>query len=92
MEIIYGLENWVNKYTKIAVALGNFDGVHLGHQRIIATTCGEAKAMGGIVMAMTFEPHPTKAITGGKHPCLINDNHREGRTVTQARCRCITDG
>ncbi|MGI6576376.1 MAG: bifunctional riboflavin kinase/FAD synthetase [bacterium] len=71
MEIIYGLENWVNKYTKIAVALGNFDGVHLGHQRIIATTCGEAKAMGGIVMAMTFEPHPTKAITGESTPVLL---------------------
>jgi len=40
------------------VALGNFDGVHLGHQAILRHTVATAKASGGAAAVMTFEPHP----------------------------------
>jgi riboflavin kinase/FMN adenylyltransferase len=40
------------------VALGNFDGVHRGHQALIADAGREAKALGAPVVALTFEPHP----------------------------------
>jgi riboflavin kinase/FMN adenylyltransferase len=41
-----------------AVALGNFDGVHLGHQEILRHCVATAKATGGPAAVMTFEPHP----------------------------------
>ena len=40
------------------VALGNFDGVHRGHQALIADAGRHAKALGAPVVALTFEPHP----------------------------------
>lgn len=40
------------------VAIGNFDGVHRGHQAVIAAARARADALGGDVVALTFEPHP----------------------------------
>jgi riboflavin kinase/FMN adenylyltransferase len=40
------------------VALGNFDGVHRGHQAVIAAAAAQAKALGTTDAVMTFEPHP----------------------------------
>jgi riboflavin kinase/FMN adenylyltransferase len=41
-----------------AVAIGNFDGVHRGHQRLIATAAEAAKNTGRPAIVLTFEPHP----------------------------------
>jgi len=43
-----------------AVALGNFDGVHRGHQALLAHTGDRAKALGAPLVALTFEPHPRR--------------------------------
>ena len=43
-----------------AVALGNFDGVHRGHQALIERTSAEAKVLNAPVVALTFEPHPRR--------------------------------
>ncbi|MBN9489571.1 MAG: bifunctional riboflavin kinase/FAD synthetase [Alphaproteobacteria bacterium] len=43
-----------------AVALGNFDGVHRGHQALIAHTAERAKALDAPVLVLTFEPHPRR--------------------------------
>jgi len=42
------------------VALGNFDGFHLGHQKILKKTVCQARAMGLPALAMTFHPHPRR--------------------------------
>ncbi len=47
---------------KTAVALGTFDGVHLGHQRIIKDTASYAKRHGLRSIAITFDPHPQQFI------------------------------
>jgi riboflavin kinase/FMN adenylyltransferase len=41
-----------------AVALGNFDGVHRGHQALLDRTAQHAKVLGAPVVVLTFEPHP----------------------------------
>jgi len=43
-----------------AVALGNFDGVHRGHQALIDRTAEQAKVLNAPVVALTFEPHPRR--------------------------------
>ena len=43
-----------------AVALGNFDGVHLGHQQVIAGAAAAAKAIGAPLAVITFDPHPRR--------------------------------
>ncbi|MDD3529275.1 MAG: bifunctional riboflavin kinase/FAD synthetase [Gallionellaceae bacterium] len=41
-----------------AVTIGNFDGVHLGHQAMLARLTARAAAVGGLPTVLTFEPHP----------------------------------
>jgi len=43
-----------------AVALGNFDGVHKGHQALLARAAEQAKALGAPLTVLTFEPHPRR--------------------------------
>jgi riboflavin kinase/FMN adenylyltransferase len=43
-----------------AVALGNFDGVHKGHQALLARTAEHAKALSAPLLVLTFEPHPRR--------------------------------
>ena len=43
-----------------AVALGNFDGVHKGHQTLLARTGEHARALGAPLVVLTFEPHPRR--------------------------------
>src|SRR5437763_16810703 len=42
------------------VAMGNFDGVHLGHRAVIAAALQMARAHGRPALALTFEPHPRR--------------------------------
>jgi riboflavin kinase/FMN adenylyltransferase len=53
------------------VALGNFDGVHLGHRAVLARAAEEARRLGGRVVAATFWPHPRSVIGRGGPPGLL---------------------
>ena len=44
------------------VTIGNFDGVHLGHQKLIRQVADRARALGLCSMAVTFEPHPEQVL------------------------------
>jgi riboflavin kinase/FMN adenylyltransferase len=45
-----------------AVTIGNFDGVHLGHQALLAELKQQARLIGGPAVAVTFDPHPLKIL------------------------------
>lgn len=53
------------------VALGNFDGVHLGHQVVVRRAVGEARARGLRAVAATFDPHPRAVLRPGSEPKLL---------------------
>ncbi|MEW5853609.1 MAG: bifunctional riboflavin kinase/FAD synthetase [Myxococcota bacterium] len=54
-----------------AVALGNFDGVHRGHQVLVQRAVEHARKLGGPALAFTFEPHPTRVLAPALAPPLI---------------------
>lgn len=54
-----------------AVTLGNFDGVHLGHQRAVALLEDRARALGAPAVAVTFEPHPVSVLRPENAPKRI---------------------
>lgn len=48
------------------VAIGNFDGLHLGHQRILRCLVEKAQASGKASLVLTFSPHPERMLGGGR--------------------------
>jgi len=60
-----------NKYLNLIIGLGNFDGVHLGHQRLISWLVSEAGALGGTPAVLTFDPHPLQVLCGKAPPKLL---------------------
>jgi riboflavin kinase/FMN adenylyltransferase len=62
MDIIKGIENLKRSFKNPMVTLGNFDGVHLGHQQIFKRVMEEASKVHGEGVVITFEPHPLKVL------------------------------
>lgn len=58
MELIRGLHNLRPEHRGCAVTIGNFDGVHLGHQAVIRQLAERAAALGVPTLVMLFEPQP----------------------------------
>jgi riboflavin kinase/FMN adenylyltransferase len=61
----------VNALRGCAVAIGNFDGVHLGHRRLFELARERAGASGGSAVALTFDPHPVRVLRPQLAPPLI---------------------
>ena len=68
MRIIRGIKNLSERLPSPVLTLGNFDGVHLGHQAIFEKVIERARAIGGTSVAFTFEPHPLKVLDSGTFP------------------------
>lgn len=71
MEIIRGIENLKEPFRNPVVTLGNFDGIHLGHQRIFEKVKEEARRLAGESVIITFEPHPLKILSPEQCPSLL---------------------
>jgi riboflavin kinase/FMN adenylyltransferase len=62
----------INEPFKHAViTIGNFDGVHIGHQALFHEAIEKAEAIDGTSVAMTFDPHPLRVMKQNNHPPLI---------------------
>ncbi|MGK7346525.1 MAG: bifunctional riboflavin kinase/FAD synthetase [Candidatus Nitrospinota bacterium M3_3B_026] len=62
MRIVRGLRNLEPGLEKPVVTLGNFDGVHIGHQTIFKKVIQRVREVGGTAVVYTFEPHPLKIL------------------------------
>lgn len=62
MEVISGLEELRRRYRHPVVTIGNFDGVHRGHQALLRRCRELARQHQGTAMVMTFEPHPMRVL------------------------------
>jgi len=71
MKIFTQLTDLPRQITKTAVALGTFDGIHIGHQKIISTAVDLAKKSGGTSVVFTFSNHPLAAIDPHRCPPQI---------------------
>ena len=71
MEIIFGLTELKRTLVNPVVTLGNFDGVHLGHQMIFEKVKEEASKVQGEAVVITFEPHPLKVLSPSRCPPLL---------------------
>jgi riboflavin kinase / FMN adenylyltransferase len=70
MKIFHGTDN-ANIQKPTVLTLGVFDGLHLGHQRIMQTVVERAKAVGAVPTAITFDPHPRAVLHPLSAPPLL---------------------
>lgn len=60
-----------------AVAIGNFDGVHVGHQALLTLAHERARALGAPTVALTFDPHPATVVAAEGPPPLLTTFDRK---------------
>lgn len=83
MQILRHIERRGLSIPKPVLTLGNFDGIHLGHQALLRRVVQEAKAEGGQSLVLTFEPHPLKILAPERAPRLIL-THKDKLRLLQA--------
>ncbi len=71
MEVFNSLSE-VKKDNNTIITMGTFDGIHLGHRKIIEGVKARASALGGRSFLITFDPHPRSVIAGGREIKLLN--------------------
>jgi riboflavin kinase/FMN adenylyltransferase len=77
MKVIRGLRSFRDNIEKSAVTVGVFDGVHIGHQKVIKRAVSRARKIGGKSVVVTFDPHPAKVLNPkARVPSLTSLNHR----------------
>ncbi len=71
MELIENIEEITSPYHNAVISIGNFDGVHIGHQALFYEVIEKANELNGTSIAMTFEPHPIRVLKQNGQPPLI---------------------
>jgi riboflavin kinase/FMN adenylyltransferase len=73
MLVLRHLERVGRRFKRPVLTLGNFDGVHRGHQEILRRLVARAQAVGGQPLVLTFRPHPAAVLAPARAPRLITD-------------------
>jgi riboflavin kinase/FMN adenylyltransferase len=71
MLLIDTLDKIEKPFKDAVITIGNFDGVHIGHQALFYEVIERAESLGGTSVAMTFEPHPLRVLQSNSQPPLI---------------------
>jgi len=71
MQVIRSLDAIPTSLTRSVLAIGNFDGMHRGHQAILQNVCERARRLGAQSLAVTFDPHPVRLLRPEQAPRLI---------------------
>jgi riboflavin kinase/FMN adenylyltransferase len=83
MEILRHIESRPLSIPRPILLMGNFDGIHLGHQALLRRAIDDAKEKGGRSVVLTFEPHPLKVLAPQRAPRLIL-THKDKMTLLQS--------
>ncbi len=81
MKLIHAATELGNAGRKVCVAIGFFDGVHLGHQQIIRQTITDARQQEAIALVVTFDCHPSTVVAPERVPPLIYSLPQRLRTI-----------
>lgn len=76
MDTIFGIKKLQKRLNWPVVTLGVFDGVHLGHQRVIQKTINLANKRNGESVILTFDRHPKSFLSQKQQSCITSLEHR----------------
>jgi riboflavin kinase / FMN adenylyltransferase len=71
MRVFHSLEEAAREFGPSALSIGNFDGVHFGHRRILKRVKQIARQRGWKAAVLTFDPHPTRVVAPERTPALL---------------------
>lgn len=83
MERWLGLDEVPEDWGPSVVTIGVFDGVHRGHQRIVARAAEVARELGLPLVVVTFDPHPSEVIRPGAHPAMLCSLRRRAQLLAE---------
>jgi riboflavin kinase / FMN adenylyltransferase len=78
-----GLDDAPEDWGASVATIGVFDGVHRGHQRILARAAAAAGRLGLPLVVVTFDPHPAEVIRPGSHPNLLCSLRRRAQLLEE---------
>ncbi len=84
MELIEGLDQIATPFDKAVLTIGNFDGVHIGHQALFHEVIEKADAIGGTSVAITFDPHPLRVLRQNGQPPLITLHEQKVELISRS--------
>jgi riboflavin kinase/FMN adenylyltransferase len=80
LTVFHSAADWAARFASTnrgsVVAIGNYDGIHLGHQRVLQFAMMRAKDSGAVSTALTFEPPPLKVLRPDSAPLRISTNQQ----------------
>ena len=81
--IYRGLADLPGDFGPSAITIGNFDGVHCGHQQILRRAIGVAREEGWKSAVLTFDPHPAKVVSPAAAPRLLTTIEERARMILE---------
>ncbi len=81
MKVIHAANELGQGGRKVCLAIGVFDGVHLGHQQIIRQTIADARLHDAVALVITFDRHPNSVVAPDRVPPLIYSPSQKLRAI-----------
>lgn len=78
-----GLDGVPSGWGRCVVTIGVFDGVHRGHQQLIARAVAHGRELGLPTVLITFDPHPASVLRPGTHPARLTTLTRRAELVAE---------
>ena len=81
MEIVPGIESLHKIFPYPVLTIGNYDGIHLGHQKILSMVLKRAEEIEGTSMVISFDPHPVKVLAPERNMKLLVTPEEKARLI-----------
>lgn len=91
MQIVKELKRIQQPFKNAVITIGNFDGVHIGHQALLHSVVEKSDAIDGTAVAMTFDPHPMRVLAPDERPPLITMAEQKTELIEKSGIDVLID-